>query len=198
MEVGFEGHWGFVAEGGVFAVSVVVAFDVGEDFELSVGGGFEAAALEHLALEGGDEGFGPGVVIRIGPTSHTLAEAGGGEGGAKERAAVLAAAVCREDGVLVVGPRVEGLLQGREDEFGPEMVGEAPADDAPRIEVDHHGEIAPAVAGGNEGDVSRPDLVGGRWRGLTGQKVGRGLVGSAIAGAGEEVLGLKGAQAPRG
>ena len=57
---------GLITEGGVFAVGVVVALDVLEDFGLSVGGGLEAAALEHFVFEGADEGFGPGVVVGIG------------------------------------------------------------------------------------------------------------------------------------
>ena len=44
----FELVWGFVTDRRVFAVGVVVAFDVVEDFETSVSGVLEAAVLEHF------------------------------------------------------------------------------------------------------------------------------------------------------
>ena len=47
---GFELGWGEVAEGGVFAVGVVVALDVIEDFQCGRRRRLKAAALKHLAL----------------------------------------------------------------------------------------------------------------------------------------------------
>lgn len=64
-----------LTDGGVFALAVVVAIDVLNEFELCVDGVFKAAALEHLALEAAHEGFCPGFVIRVGLCPHALAHA---------------------------------------------------------------------------------------------------------------------------
>ncbi len=55
-----ELDWGFVAQRGVFAVGIVVGFDVGEDLHTGVGVVDEAAALEHFAFQGGGSSGRPG------------------------------------------------------------------------------------------------------------------------------------------
>lgn len=65
--MGFKLGWGLVAEGGVFAVVVVVGIDVGEDLGACIVGIDEAAVLKHFGFQSAHEGFGPGVVIGIGP-----------------------------------------------------------------------------------------------------------------------------------
>src|SRR5215207_11432255 len=95
-----ELDWRLVVEGGVLAVGVVVAVDEVEDFRAGVGSVLEDAALEHLELEGADEGLGPGIVVGIGARGHALAQAGGGQGLAKGGAGVLAAAIAMEDGLV--------------------------------------------------------------------------------------------------
>ena len=92
---------GLVGEGGVFAAGVVVGFDIGEDFGAGIVGINEGAALEHFGFEGAHEGFGPGVVIGIGPGGHALPELVGAQELAVGPAAVLAAAVAVEDGAGV-------------------------------------------------------------------------------------------------
>ena len=83
----------------MFAAGVVVGFDVGEDFGAGAVGVDKGAALEHFGFEGAHEGFGPGVVIWIGPCGHALLEVVGGQQLAEDSAAILAATVAMEDGV---------------------------------------------------------------------------------------------------
>jgi len=45
------------------------------------------------------------------------------------------------------------------DEFGAHVVGQAPAHNAARTQVDDHRKVKPAGAGGDEGDVPGPSLV---------------------------------------
>ena len=92
--------WGEVAEGGVFAMRVAAAFDAVEDFPALTGSIFKASTLEHLAFEGADEGFSPGVVVRVGAGRPALAHPGLGQSLAEGRAAVLTATVAVEDRVL--------------------------------------------------------------------------------------------------
>ena len=74
--MGLELARGFIAEGRVFAVGVIVTFDVIEDFGLGVAGVLEAAVLKHFEFQGADEGLSPGVVVGVGPGGHALAQAG--------------------------------------------------------------------------------------------------------------------------
>lgn len=58
---------GFVVEGGVGALGVVVALDEGEDLCRGIGGIDKAAVLQHLGFQRAHVGLRPGVMIRIGP-----------------------------------------------------------------------------------------------------------------------------------
>jgi len=50
-------------------------------------------------------------------------------------------------------------LQGVDDEFGAQVVGDGVAHDQPRPRIDHHRDIDPALPGGMLGDVGHPQLV---------------------------------------
>ena len=159
MGLGFELVGGEVSESGMFALMIVVAFDVFEEFQPSIRGIFKTAALKHLALEGAHEGFRPGVIIRIGPCGHALAQTGTFQHGAEGTAAILAAAVAMEDASPRCWPRLQGLLQGMDDEFRPHVRGQIPTHDAARAQINDHGEVKPACGGGDEGDVPSPGLI---------------------------------------
>ena len=176
-------------------MGVVVGFEVGEDLGVGIGAGAEGAVLEHLGLAGADEGLGPGVVIGIGARGHALAQAGLAQEFPESGAAVLAAQVAVEDEAGPDAARSQGLLEGRDDQVGAQMVGEGSADDFARAEVDDHGQIEPAGGGGDEGDVPGPDLVGLGRQGLAEEQVRGGLVGAAVAGFGHGGFGLDGSQA---
>jgi len=65
-------------------------------------------------------------------------------------------------------------------------------------EIDDDGEVEPSVAGRDEGNVPGPGAVRyGRQR-LAGEQIGRGLVGSAVAGFGDEGLRRNGVPASLG
>ena len=100
----------------MFSVGVVVAFDVFEDFCLGIIGIFEATILKHFEFESSDEGFGPGVLVGVGPGRHALAQAGLGQGLAEGSASLLAAAVTVEDGA-VGGTCGESLEEGVENQI---------------------------------------------------------------------------------
>ena len=129
MGLGFELVGGEVSESGVFALMIVVAFDVFEEFQPSIRGIFKTAALKQLALEGSDEGFRPSVVVRIGPCGHALVQTGTLQNRAEGAAAILAAAVAMEDGSPRCWPRLQGLFQGMDDEFRPHVRGQIPTHD---------------------------------------------------------------------
>ena len=155
-------------------MGVVVAFDVGEEFGEGVSAVDEAAALEHFGLEAADGRFAPGVVVGIGAGGHALAQAVGGQEGAEHLAAILAAAVAVEDEARRGAAGGQSLLEGGGDQIGPHVVGQSPADDAARAEVDDEGEVEPAVLRGDEGEVADPDAVGPAGGGWSRRRLGEG------------------------
>jgi hypothetical protein len=175
----FELAGGLVLERGVFAVSVVVAVDIIEEFGPGVSGVLEDAALKHFVFESTDEGFRPGIVVGIGPSRHALEQPGCRQGEPKESAAVLASAITVEDSAAG-WTRLEGLSQGRHDQVGPEMIGETPANDASRVQVDHNGQVEPSSLDGDIGDITCPDLIRRCRRRLLREKIRRRFVGSSV------------------
>ena len=106
-----------------------------------------------------------------------------GQSLAEGSAAILAAPIAVEDG-LVDRAGLERLVEGGQDEIGAQVVGETPAEDAARAEVDDDGEVKPARTGRDEGNIPGPSAVGNCWQRLAGEQIGRGLVGAAVAGFG--------------
>jgi len=99
----------------VFAVGIIVTFDVLEEFGLGIDGVLEASVLKHFELEGPDEGLGPRVVVGICSGGHALVQAGFGQGVAEWGAPILASAVTVEDDT-VAEARFEGLEKCGEDQ----------------------------------------------------------------------------------
>ena len=95
--MGLESGGGLVAEGGVFAVDVVVGFDGGEALDVGLGVGDERAVRKHFGLAGADEGRGPGVVVGMGARGHALADAGRAPEFPESAAAVWTAPVAEEE-----------------------------------------------------------------------------------------------------
>ncbi len=178
------------------AAGVVVGVDVGEEFDLGVGGVDEAAVLQHLRFQGAHEGFGPNIVIGISPRGHASADVGLLKKPPVFTAAILAAAVAVEDEAFGCGTGAEGLTEGIANEGGSEVAGEGPADDAPGAKIDHHGQIEPAFASGSVGDVAGLYGVGGLGERLIQQQIEGGAVRPPIAGFGHEAAGLNGLESP--
>ena len=135
MALGFILGGGEASECGVFELIIVVAFDVFEEFQPSIRGIFKTASLKQLALEGAHEGFRPGVIIRIGPCEHALAQTGTFQHGSECTATVLAATVAMEDGSPRCWPRLQGLLQDMDDEFRTHVRGQIPTHDVARAKT---------------------------------------------------------------
>ena len=85
---------------------------------------------------------------------------GAAEHGAIVVAGVLAAAVAVMDQAGRRLPVADGLLQGVEDERLGHVLGQAPADDAARAEIEHQGQIGKgSFLERDVGDVGDPDAI---------------------------------------
>ena len=86
----------------------------------------------------------------------------------------MAAPIAVEDG-LVDGAGLERLVEGGEDEIGAQVVGQTPADDAARADVDDDGQVKqPALVGMKV--ISPAQARSGTFgRGWSASRLGEGL-----------------------
>ena len=161
-----------LVEGGVEALSVVVAVDERGDFGTEVAGVDEAAVLQHLSFERAHERLGSSVVAGIGSCGHALAHSREPQVVAEGSAAVLTASVAREAQPSGVASGGDGLLHGNDDQIAAQVIGQGPANDASGAQVDDDGEVAsrrlPRRGGCREAAASKclqPTL---RWAELAG------------------------------
>ena len=138
---------------------VIPTFDPFEHSHLGFRLSFEATTAEQFALERGEEALGHRVVVRIAHRSRRGHDAGFPAALAERVAGVLAALI------RVMDDRRGGALrdrhvQGRQNQLRSQVRLHRPAHDAPRIHIEHHGQIQKARPGRNVGDVGNPQPIG--------------------------------------
>ena len=99
-EIGLKLGGCFVVEGRVFAMHVVVGIDEREDFGPSVSKVDETTAVEHFGFQCSHEGFRPGIVVRVRASRHALVHPSLVQDRPEGDAAVLAATITMEDGLM--------------------------------------------------------------------------------------------------
>src|SRR6266536_3014282 len=138
---------------------IVPALDELEDGELCLGLCPEAAAIEELALQGGEEAFSHRVVVAVayraarGSDVHLSAALAEGKSG------VLTPVIGMMNDIFRP-PLIVSHLERVEDKRRLEVRCHRPADDASAEGIEHHGEIEKASPRRNVGDVGHPELVG--------------------------------------
>ena len=122
------------------SVRVIPALEPLEDGHPRLGVALKPTSVQHLALQRGEETLGHGVVVCIASGPHRGHHPGFAAPLPKRVARVLTAAVrVVDDGLRT--PLCEGHVQGREDALGLEVGLHRPPDNAPRPDIEHHGEI---------------------------------------------------------
>src|SRR5215207_3861779 len=150
---GLELVGGPVAQGAV-QPGAVVPGDVLHGGAAGGRSGGPGLLVEALALQRGEERFGERIVPALaGPTGRQGHLQVAGEGGVGA-ADVLATLVRMEDHLGVGGGDRVG--QRVSDQLGTEMLGQGEPDHPARGNVDHGGQIQPAVPGREVGDVATP------------------------------------------
>ena len=151
----FELGGAAVAEGAV-QPGAVVPGDVLDDGPAGGGPGGPGLRVEQLAFERGEERFGNGVV-------PALAGAAGDSVTAQSLARAANSAEVywqpRSEWKITPGRRVaggDGVGQGVGDQLGAQVIGDRVADDAAGGDVDHGGQVQPALPGPDVGDVAAP------------------------------------------
>jgi len=161
------------ADGGVRADAVVKGFDVAEDGGFGRAAGGEILQVDALALEAGEEVFGDGVVAGVAFAGHALADSIALQGLTVGGGGVLDAAVGVEDESRRRFLPAHRHGERREGQLGVDAVPESVADHLFVTKVLDDGEVEPALAGGDVGDVTGPGLVGQRESEIAAQQVWR-------------------------
>jgi len=145
----------------VEAAAVVEGFKVVEDSLSGEFFGFEDAVFwEAFTFKAGEKGFAPGVVPAVSCAAHALGEPEGGAEPAELGAGVLAAPVAVEEGSGGARLLDGGFGHGGAYEPGLHVFTELPAEETAAEHVEYDGEVEPAFAGGDVGDVAGVDLAG--------------------------------------
>ena len=127
----------------MFTPGVVVAFDVFEEFQTRLLNRPVSSDL-NFQFERSDEGFGPGVIVRVGPGRHALAHFRSLEDRTKKTAGILAASIAVKDQIGLRPTCRHGLLHGLGHQLGAHILPQTPAHDLTRTQIDHYGQVEPA------------------------------------------------------
>ncbi len=181
---------GAVAQGTVEALAVVEGFDVVKEGLPGLLPGGEAGAVNQFEFKGAPKGFHGGIVVAIGRAAHGGHGLRPRDGLAKFQTGVLDPAIGVKEQAWCRLAMAQGHVPSGLDQGGVNVLAHGPADDAAAVEVQQSGQIEPAFAGVNVGDVGDPGLIGpGGGRGL-GQQIGRDGVGVPAVGGFDSEPGL--------
>jgi hypothetical protein len=172
VDLVFEVHRGFEAEGAVEPLAVVKDFDPLEDGGAGLCPRGEGAALHEFAFEAAPEAFHGGVVIAVAPAAHA-----GNDPGQRQPLAIVAAGIL--DALVGVMEQLTGRAALRERhvergqwQSGGQRVPHRPADAAPAAPVQNPGHIKEVFLCFHIGDVRDPHRIGSHGRHLFQQPIG--------------------------
>ena len=142
------------------ALPIVVSFDGGEQVASGLVPGRPSALVDEFDLEGVEEALHRGVVATAVRSAHGGCRPRVGELVSAGFCRVLAAAIRVTD---EAGPRslpLGGHHQGGRCQLGPHMIAHGPTNALAGGGIEYGGQVEPALAGGQVGDVRQPDRVG--------------------------------------
>lgn len=164
--------WGDPTDTGVGPEIVVKGFDVAENGCLGGVPGGEMLKVDTFTFETGEEILRHSVVIGIALAGHALPETVVLQGLPVGGRGILDAPVGVENQALLRPLPPDGHAQGVEGQFGVNAVRKGVANNLFEAQVLDDGEIQPALAGGDVGNIPHPCLV---WLGeleITAQQIG--------------------------
>ncbi|OLL70169.1 hypothetical protein Ae263Ps1_6384 [Pseudonocardia sp. Ae263_Ps1] len=142
------------------SATVVVALDPHECLLSDLGDIVPWPGVDEFFLVAGEERLGDGVVEAGGASAHRSNHIVGGAEVGELPARVLRPAVAVHDHSGWWAAGEQGGGEGLDDQVGAQVVGHGVADDLTGVQVDHGGEVDPAVDRLDVGDVAAPAGVG--------------------------------------
>jgi len=181
----FEVHRGLITERAVDPHAVISNFNGFKDGLASFFAIGKNGLLEEFIFKRAPKRFDGGVIVAISFAAHA-----GLDGRVLEEGTILGAGVLRAAiGMMQEAFKrkgltmVQGHLECLESEGGLEILLHGPADDSAAIEIHDGGEVEPAFASGNVGNVTDPDSVNSLGRPLGSEPVGSdGIIVTAVGG----------------
>lgn len=164
---------GDVSEGRVDALPIIVSLDVGEQVAPGLVPGRPSSLVDELDLMCMEEALHRGIIVTTAGSAHGGRRLHVSELLAIGLGCVLAAAIRVADETSPRSLPLGGHHQSRRRQFGPHVLAYGPADDLASGEIEDGGQVEPALAGGQIGDIGEPDRVGHRSRELLFEEVGR-------------------------
>lgn len=146
-------------------------FNKGKDRLPGLGPGPKGLVVEPFDFHRVKKGLHGGIIPAVAFTTHGGHEPVLGEQGLVVGTGVLAAPVGMVQHARRGMPTPHGIGQRLAGQRPVDPLGHRPAHDAPKGEIHHGGQIEPAFAGGNVGDIARPHLMGCGGRELAGQPI---------------------------
>ena len=138
--------WGEIADGGMDPLTIVVAFDIGE--QVATGGipiGVFALVNE-FGFQGAEETLHRRIVPAIRLAAHRLGDGGGPQDIAVVAGGVLAAAIGMMGETRPRAAALDRHGERRDGEFGAHVVAHCPADHLAGEQVEDHGQVEPGLA----------------------------------------------------
>src|SRR5882672_837763 len=173
MGQAFEVDRGMISQAGVDALFVVEAIDVAGNGGVELGIAREAAAVSELGLQGMEEAFHMSVVLAVARAVHAGDDAVGLEIVLVAVGRVLDATIGVEEQSGLGSASRDRALERPQGYLSGAVASERPAHDAPREQIHHRGQVAPALAQTQVREIAHPDLVGARRQGLIQAQVAR-------------------------
>src|SRR5882672_3278400 len=146
MGQAFEVDRGMISQAGVDALFVVEAIDVAGNGGVELGIAREAAAVSELGLQGMEEAFHMSVVLAVARAVHAGDDAVGLEIVLVAVGRVLDATIGVEEQSGLGSASRDRALERPQGYLSGAVASERPAHDAPREQIHHRGQVAPALA----------------------------------------------------
>lgn len=169
------------------ALPIVVALDVSEQVASRLIPSCPSSLMDELDVEGVEEALHWGVIVAASCPAHGRPGPHADELLPVNLSRVLAAAIRVADEPGSRSPPLGGHHQRSHTQFGAHMIAHRPADDLARGQIEDGGQVQPALAGRQVGDVGQPDCVWPRGREVLLQEIGRDReIVAAVGRAGPE------------
>lgn len=141
------------------ALPVVEHFDVFKNAGPGLCARVIALKIDQLGLQGMEKALGHGIVVTVACAAHTLLNIEAGELAAKNITGILAALIAVENQPITLVQTCAGMLKCRDDcLLRCQVFAHRPTDNFTVENILHHGQIQPAFAGADVGDVEvKPD-----------------------------------------
>ena len=172
MSLALELSWAEIVQGRVHPASVVPEQPL-DHCVLSLPVGFELLSMQPFHLQRTEQRLRAGVVPAVASSTHGSSYSVAGEKLRVAAAGVLAAPVRVEDQIFAGQALPPCHFQCAAGQRRCDRLAHGPAHDAAAEQIEHHGQVQPAFAGGDVGHVAGPDGVRRGYRKVARQQVGR-------------------------